>query len=183
MSQDAIFDLWTSNSEHGTRHHANIEDFYNTRLYQTESKEFKLFSIFHQWTVDRGWVPYRTEWLIYSLRLKIVGAVDMFYIDREGNGHIVDWKFVEEINLYDRWGKKGICELTADDDACNYNKYLYQLTNYQIILTQEYDVPVIALHIVQLHASLDRPQEYIITNNEEKLEKIVKYREKTLGLL
>jgi hypothetical protein len=107
----------------------------------------------------------------------------MFYIDREGNGHIVDWKFVEEINLYDRWGKKGICELTADDDACNYNKYLYQLTNYQIILTQEYDVPVIALHIVQLHASLDRPQEYIITNNEEKLEKIVKYREKTLGLL
>ena len=123
---EAVLVYWEqSNGEAsrlGTEMHAAIEDYYN----QDEAKrlapattdeaaaasrsvraddavcgraEFAQFEEYANEMAQRGWVPYRTEMRVFDDDTKLVGSVDMIFIDTKTQEfHLRDWKRSKKIS-------------------------------------------------------------------------------------
>lgn len=95
MSRQEIKDAWEKSgkeaSDAGTLMHANIENFYNGEPYETESKEWKLFSMFRE--ARPALKPFRSEMIVFDTDAKIAGSIDKIYHDpqNEGSFLIYDW--------------------------------------------------------------------------------------------
>lgn len=170
MTREDIIKLWGSNNgaELGTILHDRIELFYNCVLQPDQvpdTIEFQYFLDFFQdfETKFPGWRPYRTEWFVWTDVFKdnkmVVGAIDMVFINEQGELAIFDWKRVGKIkDVQKTWNKnlrtytnKRMLGLLSHFEDSKYNHYCIQLNIYRYILQTYYNKNVTMLYLVVCH--------------------------------
>lgn len=140
-------------SKLGTLMHADIERFFNNEpILNPETKEFSHFKLF--WKifqgVNKGFFPYRTEWLVFDEDKGIAGSIDFLLTDSQGRLIIVDWKRSKNIKLKNDHKEKGLGPF-SHLDHCNFWHYSLQLNIYRHILETKYSKKVVGMYIVVLH--------------------------------
>jgi hypothetical protein len=181
-------------SKMGTAMHRDIELYWNGCEVTNESIEYTFFK---QFVVDYPMlVPYRTEWVIYSVPLKMSGSVDGVFRapllasfggvggEHGGSGEmgyeIYDWKRTKEFSL-SNYGKFAIPELTRYPDT-SYWHYVCQLNLYRYILETEYGLKIQRLVLVRLHPDSDKYDRVEVPFLYDELVQMVQYRRKQVGL-
>lgn len=167
MTADEIKAKWNTNGEEasaaGTRMHLDIEHYNNAdpvgnlegdNWEPKAGPEWDYFIAFDKrWRQRKGFVPFRTEWLVFKEDIKLAGSIDMVYKKPDGTLAIYDWKRVKELkteNDYD-YMMPPIDHLPDT----NYWHYSLQLNIYRRILEELYDVVVSELALVVLHPDDD----------------------------
>lgn len=155
---DEIKEMWSSSADanEGTRFHSLVERFYNIpELYsapkeshkdllgryflpdEMDTPEFTQFLEFHtSWVLKKGWVPFRSEMVVFDEPMQLAGTIDMLFVEKEGDTklHIVDWKRSQEIKMTSFNGKKYGTGPCSDLQDCNYTHYSLQLNLYAAML-------------------------------------------------
>jgi hypothetical protein len=175
MTAEAIKKQWDDNkneaSTAGTRMHLDIERFYNampavpgcTYTYDdgiaglavdewtpNPGSEWDYFCAFQKdYVAKHGFVPFRTEWLVFDEAHKVAGSIDMVYMKPDGTLAIYDWKRAKELKTENRF-QSGIGPLAHLPDT-NYWHYTMQLNVYRCILQTYYGYVVSELALVVLH--------------------------------
>ena len=163
MTAEAIKTQWsdsgTAASGAGTQMHLDIEHYYNAEpvgnlagddYTPTPGPEWDYFQAFERrWRQARGFVPFRTEWLVFKEDIKLAGSIDMIYTKPDGTLAIYDWKRTKELKYENKWQKmKAPLDHLPDT---NYWHYSLQLNIYRRVLQELYDVVVSELALVVLH--------------------------------
>jgi len=163
MSPTAIKDLWAANgkaaSEAGTRMHLDIEHYYNSDPIGNvaiddytvqEGVEWDYFMRYEtKFRIPGGYVPFRTEWLVFYEEIRLAGSIDMVYKKPDGTIAIYDWKRAKDIKLENPY-QSGLEPVEHLPDT-NYWHYTLQLNIYATILEKKYDMKVSELALVILH--------------------------------
>lgn len=168
MTQDEILKKWNEGGkesrEAGTELHRNIEDFYKSGKYpsNTESPEWKQFMQF---------VNDHPEWKCVANELqvnneKVAGTIDAVFSTPEGVV-LVDWKRTKAIDFSGYGMGKGVMKHVAD---CNYSKYSLQLSLYKQLCPME----VSSCYIVQIHPTLETYQKIRAQDFHVEAEMLIK---------
>jgi ATP-dependent exoDNAse (exonuclease V) beta subunit len=171
-----ITKMWAENgaaaAAEGTIMHKSIESYllFGTEL--PDTKESKMFLRFHKYMANRGYVPYRSEQVVWDIDYYLAGSVDMMYIHETDIGekvpdiYLIDWKRSKEISQ-NGYGKTGI-GIMAEKSDCNYEHYSLQLNIYKHLLEKNYRMRIVRMALVILHPNQD---DYIKINikSEQKL--------------
>jgi hypothetical protein len=180
MIKDQIIDSWERNRDEcarlGTKLHRNIELFYNSEPVNDTSVEFQHhFKRFHAMiTKKRGWVPYRTEFMIFDEESHICGSIDMIYFcPSQKTYHMVDWKRSKAINKHGFHLGKGPCAGIQD---CNFEHYSLQLNLYQMIIEKHYNIKITDRSIVVMHPNNNDFLEYAIPDRQSMVDAIIQAR-------
>ena len=165
-------DKGAASSEAGTRMHLDIEHFYNAMPHSGAKEAYSMEDGFAGLAVDKwtplagaewdyfceyqrvyadpkGFVPFRTEWLVFDPEHKVAGSIDMIYKKPDGTLAIYDWKRIEELKSDNRF-QSGLGPVAHLPDT-NYWHYSLQLNVYRYILQKHYGVVVSELALVVLH--------------------------------
>jgi hypothetical protein len=176
MTAEQIKKQWAdkgkASSEAGTRMHLDIEHFYNAMPHggpkatytmddgfaglavdgwtPLEGPEWSHFLDYQRAYADpKGFVPYRTEWLVFDTEHKVSGSIDMVYRKPDGTLAIYDWKRIEEVKTENRF-QSGLGPVAHLPDT-NYWHYSLQLNVYRYMLQKHYGEIVSELALVVLH--------------------------------
>lgn len=188
MSREEIKKMWSDSgkesSELGTKMHFDIEMFYNNIPQDNHSIEYSYFKNFHKDMLERKILPmkltpYRTEWFVYDEDIEVAGAIDMTYIDEEGNIHIFDWKRSKKIEKENRYQKCKMPCLSYIPD-CNYWHYSFQLNIYKYILERKYGKKVESMNLVVCHPDNDNYLHIPVNHLDDVMSKLVEDRKKDL---
>ena len=161
-------------SEKGSSSHRDIENFFNgDHVENPNSKEHQLFLQF--WANYREknptHEPYRTECLIYDdnpdCKKVLSGSIDFLAIDENGDLHMFDWKFIQELKKensykpkYDDVIHKKMYKPFDNLDDCNFSHYSLQLNFYRHPLENLYGKRVKTMRLVILHENQETWQEH-----------------------
>lgn len=166
MSQEEILDKWDDLADEGTRVHWELENYIDRVIMGKESEDSDSVPITHHKT-EHGiaWLKEHikphfqlyTEVKIYSLPLQIAGTIDLLIYDPETDRWIMaDWKTNRRIYESSYGNEMGTHRATMFLEDCNYNHYQLQMSLYQWILKQEYDVDIykrVLLHLREKQTS------------------------------
>ncbi len=154
-----IADLWEfireDASGRGTKMHLDCEHSMNELPVDNDTKEFSFFLEFKKVTFEKGYIPYRLEWVIYDEIMDLAGSVDAILCRSDEEGivprpiYLYDWKRCRVIEK-DNQFQKGIGPMSHLDD-CNYNHYLIQLNIYRQLLEMHYGVICFYMAILVFH--------------------------------
>lgn len=195
-----ILRAWEQNAELqsglGTRMHRAIELFYNGEEHDVfENTHFDCYNAVVQ---AKGWRPFRTEMVVYDEESKLCGSVDMIFIDstvdqdiaslwgdaRQPGApplkvHLADWKRSKKITKHG-FGQVGHGPCS---DIPNANFYLYtlQLNLYRYMLEKRYNVEVQSMSIVVCHPTNDSYLEFIVDDEQPRIQKMVQSRLQSLA--
>jgi ATP-dependent exoDNAse (exonuclease V) beta subunit len=175
QTRQEIKDLWEKNrveaSSLGTSMHYDIELYLNgEKPLHPETKEFNHFLLYwEQFQITNpGWIPFRTEWMVYDEEKKLSGSID-FVLCREDNPDeivIMDWKRSKEIKMNNGW-EKGFGPFKFMDN-CNYCHYTLQLNIYKHILETHYGKTVKGLLIAVFHPNNEYYQVFKVDHLDMK---------------
>lgn len=163
MTTHEIQQQWSqegkTSAQQGTAMHKAIELFYNGELTATQllemtnnQIELRYFLRFHfDHIVEKGILPYRTEWYVYDEEIQVAGSIDMVYANPTNLDelYIYDWKRVKEVKRENSYSH-GFVPIEHLPD-CNYSHYALQLNLYKYILEKKYGKTVKELYLVILH--------------------------------
>lgn len=163
MTPDAIKAQWSASANEastaGTRMHLDIERYNNAdpvgnlagdNYVPNQSPEWEYFLEYDKrWREKNGFIPYRTEWLVFKEDIKLAGSIDMLYLKPDGTLAIYDWKRAKEIKFDNPY--QNCLEPIDNLPDTNYWHYSLQLNIYRKILEELYDVKVSELALVVLH--------------------------------
>lgn len=145
----------------GTKMHKSIEAFYNHgTMPEPMTKEFSMFLNFDSLTDELGFVPFRTEQVVFDRELSLAGSVDMLYVRADNIASkptkiwLVDWKRSKEIKMNAFGNARGHAPFQALPD-CNYQHYSIQLNLYKYLLEKNYDMSIERMTLVILHPNQD----------------------------
>lgn len=160
--------------ELGTLMHLNIENYYNGLPYTPGFTETREYELFQAYLADhKNYVPYRTEWTVYTKKHRLAGSIDMVYIDPKQPGKFIlaDWKRSKEIKFENRW-ETGLGPL-SDIDNCNYWHYTLQLNVYRMILEKYYGLEISEMFLVVLHPNFDTYKKYDVQRVSKPIMKML----------
>lgn len=192
ISQCGVLEEWDCKSlesrEVGTFLHSQIEAFFankpisvNTQFHyngefvkvckdvciDAEMAYFKTF------LKDNPMIPFRTEWRIFDLDLKIAGTIDL--ICRNGNHFdIYDWKRSRKASPNEAVWRNGINGLEHIPDISFYH-YALQQNLYKYILEKNYGIKVENMYIVVLHPMFENYHKFKIPNMSREISIIKSY--------
>ncbi|HJZ23729.1 MAG TPA: hypothetical protein VJ201_04685 [Candidatus Babeliales bacterium] len=159
VAVERILNMWEENrvnaASEGTRMHKAIESYLVKGEELPNIKECHMFMNFHKSMLEGGYLPFRSEQVVWDLDYCLAGSVDMMYILKSDyekgiyNIYLVDWKRSKEIRKFG-FGKKGLGLLKYKHD-CNYEHYSLQLNIYKHLLEKNYDLNIIDMALVVLH--------------------------------
>ena len=162
MTAEAIKKQWSDSANEastaGTRMHLDIEHYNNAEPVgnlagddwaPNASVEWDYFLAYETWRKKNGFVPYRTEWLVFKEDIKLAGSIDMLYMKPDGSLAIYDWKRAKEIK-YENSFQNMQPPLDHLPDT-NYWHYSLQLNIYRRILEELYGFHVSEMALVVLH--------------------------------
>lgn len=192
MSPEEIKALWAANgkeaSEAGTRMHLDIEHYYNASPIGNvaidewsvlEGVEWNYFMRYEtKFRIPRGYVPFRTEWLVFYEEIRLAGSIDMVYRKPDGTIAIYDWKRAKDIKTENSF-QSGLEPVEHLPDT-NYWHYTLQLNIYASILEKKYGMKVSELALVILHPNntsfrvmmLNRLEDEVDAIFEDRLKKV-----------
>ena len=134
----------------GTKLHRNIELYYNDMAVHDDRIEFQYFLQYSQNMATAGWIPFRTEWLVYDEDYKLTGSIDMVFYHPEKKVYIIrDWKMSKQISKFG-FGKKGKYPLNNMPD-CNFSHYSLQQNVYKFFLEHCCGLTIQDMAIVIFH--------------------------------
>mgnify|MGYP000845968767 FL=1 len=162
LEPETIVEKWKQNgleqAELGTMLHEQIENFYNKKKYDVQSKEFQYFLNFKEKYPKM--IPYRSEWRIFDEELLIAGTVDMVYQKENNELYMFDWKRSKKVVLpngkpylsdpsgnFTQFASDQLSHLTND----SYYKYCLQQNIYKHILEKRYNVSISSMNLLILH--------------------------------
>lgn len=182
MSKEQIKQKWSNDGivsrEKGTVLHYDIECKYNNIEVNNISLEYQYFLNFYNDNYNLK--PYRTEWLIYSIKYKIAGSIDMTFMREDGIIDIYDWKRIIKIETTSKYNKWLIPTYLQHLPDTNYWHYALQLNIYKYILVNEYGINVDGLYLVCLHPNNNNYKKIKLPNLQNEVYDILKEREKLL---
>eukprot|EP00808_Paulinella_micropora_P004381 g75706.t1 len=81
-----VLQEWSDAREAGTTMHAYIESVYNDIRVPQEpwelGREFVQFEVFKKYMSEKkGWIPFRTELILYSERYMVAGSCDIVFLE------------------------------------------------------------------------------------------------------
>ena len=167
-------------SRMGTELHQDIEDYYNGKRVTNDSAEWQHFMKFDAATTD-SLKPYRTEWIVYDVPLKIAGSIDMVFENPDGTLSIYDWKRVKAINQASGFGNFLRHPSLTDFPDSNYWHYSFQLNIYKYLLEKNYQKKVTRLCLVQLHPSKKTFEVFACADLQDKVREIMDLRRSELA--
>ena len=202
IEPEDMADLWKCNGDCAsfadTHMHAQIERYFNGNLnldpvctfthtssYRHVVKKIdisKELNLFHNFIAKYSHIkPFRTEWCVYDLGLKIAGTIDLVCRTGENEVELFDWKRSNKI--IDQFSKRPIDQSRFGNHAIhgleyipdtNYWHYVLQQNLYRYILEHNYGLKVTAMHLVVLHP--DYPSFYVVKVDDatSAIETIVK---------
>ena len=92
-----------------------------------------------------------SEVIVYSKELELAGTIDLLLFDKEdGSYKIIDWKTSRRIFTSSYNSKVGIYEASSNLMDCNFIHYSLQLSLYQYLLENYYDINVTGSAIVHI---------------------------------
>lgn len=164
----------------GTQLHRYIELIYND-VVPNEAEmvgacpERTYFESFKFEMESQGYVPYRTEYMLWDENYKIAGMIDMLvYNTLTKKFEIWDWKRSKRIEHKNRFGKGyTICR---DLDDCNYNHYTLQLNCYKWLLERNYDITISAMKIIIFHPNNDQYMIYNLSDHGSRISRMMDKR-------
>ena len=165
-------DKGAASSAAGTRMHLDIERFYNAMPALAVKDSYTMEDGFAGLAVDKwvpqagaewdyfceyqrnyvlpkGFVPFRTEWLVFDPEHKVAGSIDMIYKKPDGTLAIYDWKRIEELKTENKF-QSGLGPVAHLPDT-NYWHYSLQLNVYRYMIQKHYGFVVSELALVVLH--------------------------------
>lgn len=189
LSEEEILEDWKESGTTGTLIHKEIEAW-------TEDRDFEPTHVKSKhgiaWLVENLEPHFKvySEVKIFSLRLQLAGTIDMLIYDPTKNLWIIaDWKSNKRIYTSSFDKKTGTHRATMYLPDCNYYHYSLQMSLYQWILENEYDINIydrILLHLKEAPTAKFPlgVQEYSIEYLGPNIEKMIAYREweKSKGL-
>lgn len=163
-------------SGNGTRSHQDIENFFNgDHIEKPESKEHQLFLKFWSNYLEKNPThrEYKTEYLIYDDDIRcesvLAGSIDFLAIDENGDLHMMDWKFIQELKKENKYTSKSGLEIHKkmfkpfnNLDDCNFNHYRLQLNFYCHPLENLYGKKVKTMRLVLLHEHQETWEEHMV---------------------
>jgi hypothetical protein len=159
---ERIKESWEKNGAEaaklGTEMHQSIEDYYNEGKI-SDTKEFNMFQNFDRYVKEKGYLPYKSEQIVYDVQYSLAGSVDMQYTknldDDVKKIWLVDWKRSKSIDFKSFGGRKfGKAPLDNVQD-CNYGHYSLQLNIYKFLLEKHFNVSIEKMTLVILHPKQD----------------------------
>lgn len=136
----------------GTDTHLQIELQLNDEAHNGESPEFQQY---RAWRATRPtWVPYRTEWSVFSEPELICGQIDSVFKDTAtGELHMADWKRVGEMKKVGFNNERGYAPFDKLPNT-NYGHYIVQQNVYTWMLETHYGLRISSMCLVQVHPDL-----------------------------
>jgi hypothetical protein len=159
---EKIKESWEKNGAEaarlGTNMHQSIEDYYNKGT-TSDTKEFSMFKNFDRYVKEKGYLPYKSEQIVFDTLYSLAGSVDMQYTKNLDDDikkiWLVDWKRSKKIDFLSYGGKKyGKPPLDKVQD-CNYGHYSLQLNIYKFLLEKHFGVLIEKMTLVILHPNQD----------------------------
>jgi hypothetical protein len=177
-------DSGTEASSLGTRMHLDIEHYNNAEPVGNlagddwppqEGPEWDYFLKFEKKHRKRkGFVPFRTEWLVFKEDIKLAGSIDMVYLKPDGTFAIYDWKRAKEIK-YENSYQSGLPPISHLPDT-NYWHYSLQLNVYRRILEELYGATVSEMALVILHPNNDSYQVVMLNRMDDEVTAMIEWR-------
>ena len=184
MSRQEIKKLWSDNGKKascdGTKMHYDIECFYNDIIPENKSKEYHYFQDFHN--DHKNLNPYRTEWMIYHVPLKLAGSIDFVVSNDDGTLDILDWKRCKDIKKYSPWDKYAITSEIDYVPDTNYWHYSLQLNTYKYILEDQYEKKVKNMYLICLHPDNDGYQKIKVPDMQNEIRQLMENRINSLNI-
>jgi hypothetical protein len=146
----------------GTALHADCERHYNGLAVHNTSREFGYFLAYAAQVAAEGWVPFRSEALVFDEAADLAGSVDMQFAKRADMElppdkrpsplpiRLCDWKRSKDIRLEGYGNQRGLRE-ASPLPCCNGAKYCLQLATYAALLERHYGVTVVVREFVIFH--------------------------------
>jgi len=181
LNPEALAERWACNGARasfaGTHLHRQIERYFNGDQHLDEKCIFNFIgqyvgeveeqidistelSYFGQFLKDHGagLHPFRTEWVVYDLDLKMAGTIDLVCRTGDREVELYDWKRSNKLigddglpittsRYIDAYGINGL----EDVPDVSYWHYALQQNLYRYILEHNYGLEVKAMHLVVLH--------------------------------
>jgi ATP-dependent exoDNAse (exonuclease V) beta subunit len=160
--------------------HYDIECFYNGIIPENNSKEYHYFQNFHN--DHKNLKPYRTEWMIYHVPLKLAGSIDFVVLNDDGSLDILDWKRCKDIKKYSPWDKYAITSEIDYVPDTNYWHYSLQLNTYKYILEDQYEKKVKNMYLICLHPDNDGYQKIKVPDMQNEIRQLMKNRINSLNI-
>lgn len=158
-------------SDSGTDGHNQIELKLNEEPYHENAPGFAHYLEYEkEWVPRKGYVPWRTELVVFSQKWQMVGTLDMLYKNpKTGNLIISDWKFTRElVSKHEKASapnnrfRKSMTYPFEDVFQTKLNQYFLQLNLYATIMKEEGylepDQTIEAMYIVVFHHTLEKYQ-------------------------
>ncbi|CAH0998055.1 hypothetical protein EMA8858_04190 [Emticicia aquatica] len=161
----------------GTLLHEEIENYYNGKNPNSNTKEFQHFLSFKQ--RYKNMTPYRSEWRIFDEDLLVAGTIDMVYKKDDGSLYMFDWKRSEKVvksdgNIKNDTYQFAFGELRHLGDN-SYNKYCLQQNIYKAILEKRYKQKISSMNLLVMHEAYDTYHHIQIPNMEKEVNHIFNY--------
>jgi ATP-dependent exoDNAse (exonuclease V) beta subunit len=177
---DEIKQQWEDNrnsaAAKGTQVHDWIENYYLGEFQPPckeaeESKSFQNFLEFHK---DYGWMPYRTEWRVFTEDFRVAGSIDIIFEGSEpGKIKVFDWKNSKEIKMENRY-EKGF-EPLQHLPNCNFYHYSLQLNLYKWILEHHYGQQVEEMGLIIVHENNPTYLKYEVKDMQKEIQMMLEH--------
>lgn len=197
-AMEIIRESWKQNganvSKEGTDMHASIERYYT----QKECAMPAIPETFHFFEFDKyarslGYIPFKSEQIVWSTDHSLAGSVDMLY-SKPGPDFgkvvwLVDWKKSKRIDMKGFNERSKGLGLLQKRDNCNYVKYSLQLNIYKYMSETFYGLIVERMTIVVFHYSNSNYLKYEVEDDskmvnvifdEVKAEELSRSQEKSM---
>lgn len=166
MTPKEIKDSWTYKGNHASHHgtilHGCIEYFYNDCLedfpYDVPQLFNTQFKDFHKTVVlNKGYTPYRTEWMVYDEEHELAGSIDMLFQPNKNDPDklfIYDWKRSAKLSQKTNSFQRMRTPLEHLPDT-SYWHYCMQLNIYRHILETQYGKTITGMYLVGMHPDMN----------------------------
>ena len=145
-------------ADYGTSVHLSAELFLNNAERKDESQEYSQFMYWYKEMRPKTWEQYRTEWSVFCDDCGVAGQIDSLWRDvQTGEFIMVDWKCVETLPRFDKFGKKGLPPFEGLPNT-NFGHYTVQQNAYAWILRRHYGIDVKRMLLLQVHHTLTLPE-------------------------
>ena len=153
LSVEDILKDWKERRDRGTIIHKELEDYLKNKNKDLELdlKSIQGINFLKTKCINDNNLLF-PEVKIYSKKLQIAGTIDLMIYNKQKNRiYLIDWKTNAQIKT--KGYKKGIMFPANQIDDCSFNRYNLQLSLYQYIIENFYNVQVDGLYILHLKES------------------------------
>ena len=162
----------------GTQVHDWIENFYlgGKKAPCEEAEKSKSFQNFLEFEKDYGWMPYRTEWRVFTEEFKVAGSIDIIFEGSDGDPNkikVYDWKNSKEIKTENRY-EKGY-EPLQHLPNCNFYHYSMQLNLYKWILEHHYGKKVEEMGLIIVHENYPTYLKYDVKDMQKEVQAMLEH--------